>query len=50
MWEVAIDRTLLPTDPAVLQEMILAQAQQIAEQQQRLERTEHLLQQLRRAR
>jgi transposase len=47
---VAIDRTLLPTDPAVLQEMILAQAQQIEEQRERLERTEYLLQQLLRAR
>jgi hypothetical protein len=50
MRKVSVDRKLLPTDPVVLQEMVLAQAQQLEEQRQRLERTEHLLAQLLRAR
>jgi hypothetical protein len=42
MRKVSVDRKLLPTDPVVLQEMVLAQAQQLEEQRQRLERTELL--------
>ena len=47
---VAIDRKTLPQNAEVLQQMVVDLASELESQQQRLARTEHLLQQLLRAR